>query len=251
MLDPLQYYFRVLCNGMKTRFRMIMIAHPGCGIGFHKQFMWRIIIPPTLASTHCPQQAINSIPSMNELCITVTLAIPDTVTGHIIGHAGMGLHQIHDFSHVKVAMSSHVSPLASHAITIRGSPCKVGDAIIAIGHRIVKCHIQPPCQCANCPTPSVQTGPSDPPNPTPHPLPSSLSHRSTSTTPQALATTPTLSSSSTPWTVLCTSIVSTPTPTLMQTMLVPTVVPLVSSTPAQLTPMEIDALCYPQAAPAP
>src|SRR5258706_14651374 len=44
MLDLLQYYFWVLCNGMKTRFRMVMIAHPGPGIGFHKRFMWQIII---------------------------------------------------------------------------------------------------------------------------------------------------------------------------------------------------------------
>src|SRR6266436_7638599 len=50
MLDPLQFYCRVLCNGMKTRFRMVMIAHPGPGIGFHKRFMWRIIIPPTVWS---------------------------------------------------------------------------------------------------------------------------------------------------------------------------------------------------------
>src|SRR5258708_2581336 len=84
-------------------------------------------------STCHPQQAINSIPSMNEPCITVTLAVPDTVTSHIIGHAGTGLCQIHDFSHVKVTVSSHVGPTASHAITIRGSPCKVGDAIIALG----------------------------------------------------------------------------------------------------------------------
>src|SRR6266478_5325976 len=48
MLDPLQYYLWVLCNGMKTRFRMVMIAHPGPGIGFHKRFMWRIIILPTM-----------------------------------------------------------------------------------------------------------------------------------------------------------------------------------------------------------
>src|SRR6266436_4320448 len=48
MLDSLQYYFQVLCNGMKTRFRMIMIAHPGRGIRFHKRFMQWIIIPPTL-----------------------------------------------------------------------------------------------------------------------------------------------------------------------------------------------------------
>ena len=55
MLDLLQYYFRVLCNGMKMRFRMVMIAHPGPGIGFHKRFMWQIIIPPTtgLLQTIC------------------------------------------------------------------------------------------------------------------------------------------------------------------------------------------------------
>ncbi len=70
---------------------------------------------------------------MNKPCITVTLAIPDAVAGHVIGHAGMGLCQIHDFSHVKVTISSHVSPTASCAITIQGSPCEVGDAIIAVG----------------------------------------------------------------------------------------------------------------------
>ena len=85
-----------------------------------------------LASTCHPQQAINSIPSVNEPCITVTLAIPDTITGHVIGCAGMGLRQIHDFSHAKVAVSSHVSPSASRAITIRGSPRKVGDALITV-----------------------------------------------------------------------------------------------------------------------
>src|SRR5258708_39553291 len=53
MLDPLQYSFQVLCNGMKTRFRMIMIAHPGRGIGFHKQFMWQIIILPTVGNSDC------------------------------------------------------------------------------------------------------------------------------------------------------------------------------------------------------
>src|SRR5260370_32332240 len=56
MLDPLQYYLQVLCNGMKTRFRMVMIAHPGPGIGFHKRFMWRIIIPPTPVSRVPPRQ---------------------------------------------------------------------------------------------------------------------------------------------------------------------------------------------------
>src|SRR5260221_7993732 len=58
MLDPLQFYCRVLCNGMKTRFRMVMIAHPGPGIGFHKRFMWRIIIPPTMVKV--PTNGVNS-----------------------------------------------------------------------------------------------------------------------------------------------------------------------------------------------
>src|SRR5258705_10600331 len=102
----------------------------------------------------------------------------------------------------------------------------------------------------NCPTPSVQGGPSNPPNPTPRLPPSSSSHGTMSTTPWALATMPTPSGSSTPRTALCTSVVSTPTPTPMQMTSVPTVVPLVSSTPGGLTPMEIDALCYPQATPA-
>src|SRR5258707_384762 len=93
------------------------------------------------ASTCCPQQAINSIPSVNEPRITATLTIPDAVASHIIGHAGMGLCQIHDFSHTKVAMSSHVGPSASRAITIRGSPREVGDALIAVRRRIAKCHI--------------------------------------------------------------------------------------------------------------
>src|SRR5258707_749624 len=103
----------------------------------------------------------------------------------------------------------------------------------------------------NCPTPSVQGGPSDPLNPTPRLLPSSSSRGTMSATPRAPATTPTPSSSSTPRTVPHTSVASTPTPTPMQTTSVPTVVPLVSSTPAQLMPMEIDMLCYLQAAPAP
>src|SRR5258708_15844415 len=51
MFDPFKFYGRVLGNGMKTRFRMVMIAHPGPGIGFHKRFMWRIIIPPTTDMT--------------------------------------------------------------------------------------------------------------------------------------------------------------------------------------------------------
>src|SRR5258708_1777347 len=89
--------------------------------------------PCTMPASTChPQQAINSIPSVNEPHITATLTVLDAVAGHVIGRAGTGLCQIHDFSHAKVAMSSHISPSASCAITIQGSPHEVGDALIAV-----------------------------------------------------------------------------------------------------------------------
>ena len=45
------------------------------------------------------------------------------------------------------------------------------------------------------------------------------------------------------------TVMTTPAPTLMQITLAPTVVPLVSSTPAPLMPMEINVLQYPAEAP--
>src|SRR5258708_976787 len=65
MLDPHQFYCWVLCNGMKMRFRMVMIAHPGPGIGFHKRFMWRIIIPPTTDGDGQEPAATNMRPIFN------------------------------------------------------------------------------------------------------------------------------------------------------------------------------------------
>src|SRR5260221_14602802 len=90
MLDLLQYYFRVLCNGMKMRFRMVMIAHPGPGIRFHKQFMWQIIIPPTPApqvprctgssvqpgSKHCQDDLSSSPEQSKELTLHQRLGPP-------------------------------------------------------------------------------------------------------------------------------------------------------------------------------
>ncbi|SRR5258708_7178431 len=45
---PPQYYFWVLHNGIKARFKTIMITHSGPGTGLQRQIMWWIIIPPTL-----------------------------------------------------------------------------------------------------------------------------------------------------------------------------------------------------------
>src|SRR5260221_465183 len=106
---------------------------------------------------------------------------------------------------------------------------------------------------SSTPGPVTTPGPSTTPrtNPSHRLPPSSSSCGTTSAPPQVLATMPTPSGSSMPQTAPHTSVASTPTPTPMQTMSVPTVVPSVSSTPGGLMPMEIDVLCYPQAAPAP
>ena len=45
---PPQYHFWVLHNGIKARFKMILITHFGPGTGLQRQIMWQIIIPPTL-----------------------------------------------------------------------------------------------------------------------------------------------------------------------------------------------------------
>ena len=76
--------------------------------------------------------------------ITVTISVPDAVAGHVISRAGTGLCQIHDYSHAKVNMSSHVGPSALRAVTIRGLPREVGDTMIAIGRQIAKRRIRPP-----------------------------------------------------------------------------------------------------------
>src|SRR5258708_13873087 len=52
-----------------------------------------------LASTCHPQQAINSIPSVNEPSITATLPVLDTIASHAIRCAGSRLHPLHSFSH--------------------------------------------------------------------------------------------------------------------------------------------------------
>src|SRR5258708_7836601 len=84
---------------------------------------------------------------------------------------------------------------ASHAITIQGSPQEVGDAVIAVRQWIAKHRIRLPHQSTH----SALGAPSDPPNPTPRPLPSTSSCGMASTTPWALATTLVPSGSSFRW----------------------------------------------------
>ena len=43
-----QYYFQVLHNGIKARFKVIMRVHSDPGTGLHRQVMQQIIILPTM-----------------------------------------------------------------------------------------------------------------------------------------------------------------------------------------------------------
>src|SRR5258708_5679812 len=91
---------------------------------------------------------------------------------------------------MKVNVSSHVGLSASHAITIQGLPREVGNAIITVGHQIMKHCIQPPCH--------VKV-PADPPTSTPHVAvspPSSCPTPSTSTPRSSTSATPAVAASS-------------------------------------------------------
>ena len=113
----------------------------GTVAALYRRARYCTVIPPTTACTpHAPSANICTLSStLPTHRVTATISIPDAVASHvIISRAGTGLHQIHNYSHVKVNVSSHVGLSASHAITIRGHPQEVGDAMIAIGHWIAK-----------------------------------------------------------------------------------------------------------------
>ncbi|KAH9487192.1 hypothetical protein JR316_0001261 [Psilocybe cubensis] len=102
--------------------------------------------------------------------IVATLSIADKQAGHIIGHAGTSLHQIHDILHAKISVSPVVTS-GLRAVTIRDTACEVGNALSAIGKRIAHCCIcnprskkpkQPPA-----PTAAPLTLVIEPPSPTP------------------------------------------------------------------------------------
>ena len=100
--------------------------------------------PPACRSrpTRAPTQRLPAPrpprPTQAEPSITLSMAVPDSMAGHVIGRTGTGLRLIHDFSHVKVNISSHVGPAASRTVTIRGTSKEVGNAVVAIGRRIAK-----------------------------------------------------------------------------------------------------------------
>ena len=67
----------------------------------------------------------------------------DDQAGHIIGHAGSGLKQVHDISGTKISVSTTITT-GFHLITIWGTNCQVGDALTAIGKRMACHHLRSP-----------------------------------------------------------------------------------------------------------
>jgi len=103
--------------------------------------------PPATPTTSrpAPASAIRSISSEAALekC-TVTLQVPDAQAGHLIGRAGSGLRQVHDYSRAKVSVAAATGLSDLRAVTIKGSAREVGDALVAVGKRIARRRVRNP-----------------------------------------------------------------------------------------------------------
>ena len=103
--------------------------------------------PPATPTTSRPVAAseIRSISSEAALekC-TVTLQVPDAQAGHLIGRAGSGLRQVHDYSRAKVSVAAATGLSDLRAVTIKGSAREVGDALVAVGKRIARRRVRNP-----------------------------------------------------------------------------------------------------------
>jgi hypothetical protein len=106
--------------------------------------------PPSTPHTNRPAPAseplsVRSIASEAALekC-SVTLQVPDAQAGHLIGCAGSGLQQVHDYSHTNVSVAAATRLSDLHAVTIRGSAQEVRDALVAVGKRIARRRVRNP-----------------------------------------------------------------------------------------------------------
>jgi hypothetical protein len=75
---------------------------------------------------------------------TVTLQIQDAQAGHLVGRAGNGLREVHDFSRAKVSVAPASGNSGLRSVTIRGSVREVGDALTAIGKRLARRRVRKP-----------------------------------------------------------------------------------------------------------
>ena len=67
----------------------------------------------------------------------------DDQAGHVIGHASLGLKQVHDTSGTKILVSTTVTT-GFHLVTIWGTDHQVGNALAAISKRMAHRHLCSP-----------------------------------------------------------------------------------------------------------
>ena len=83
----------------------------------------RSTAPTTSSTTTIPSIHIRSTTTSQAAPvekIAVSISIPDELAGHIIGHEGTGLRQIHDISHAKMSVYPH-SVSGACVVSARGS----------------------------------------------------------------------------------------------------------------------------------
>jgi len=100
---------------------------------------------PSTGRSPAPPTAIQSISTKAALEKTVvTMQIQEAQAGHLVGRAGNGLREVHDFSRAKVSVAPATGNTGLRAVTIRGSVREVGDALTAIGKRLARRRVRNP-----------------------------------------------------------------------------------------------------------
>lgn len=203
-------------------------------------------VAPTATPTTsrpAPASDIRSISSEAALVkCSVTLQVPDAQAGHLIGRAGSGLRQVHDYSRAKVSVAAATGVSDLRAVTIKGSAREVGDALVAVGKRIARRRVRNPRDKKKKKKSGAPSQPLPPPTysvpaPAPSPIPavSRPPPRSVQPTPQVWVSPPEPNRSM--------------QPTASARLPLPSPVPMQLSTPSAPpsalppgSPMDVDAL---------
>ncbi|KAJ4480961.1 hypothetical protein J3R30DRAFT_3403244 [Lentinula aciculospora] len=124
--------------------------------------------PTPAATSSAPVKAQLRLPTTSADLekLTIQISVPDASAGHLVGRAGAGLQQIHNFSRARISVPPSGSS-GARLVTIRGSRCEVGDALVAIGKRLAGRRVR-----VNRPVKKTDTkgkAPALPPNPLPTP----------------------------------------------------------------------------------
>ncbi|KAJ4482598.1 hypothetical protein J3R30DRAFT_3681714 [Lentinula aciculospora] len=124
--------------------------------------------PTPAATSSAPVKAQLRLPTTSADLekLTIQISVPDASAGHLVGRAGAGLQQIHNFSRARISVPPSGSS-GARLVTIRGSRREVGDALVAIGKRLAGRRVR-----VNRPVKKTDTkgkAPALPPNPLPTP----------------------------------------------------------------------------------